>query len=62
MKQRHQVLVGGGGALQLGERRLDGGRVAARLGRLEAADLLALQRRVDLQGRDLLVADSTGSR
>src|SRR6476469_7430554 len=49
--RRHQVLLGGGGALQLGERLLDLGSVAAGPGRGEAIGLLAFQRRVDAQDR-----------
>src|ERR1044072_9404811 len=39
--RRHQVLLGGGDPLQLGERRLHRGSVAAGAGPLQAVDLLA---------------------
>src|SRR5215204_5809584 len=54
--RRHQVLRGGGGALQLGEGALHRGPVALGAGRGKAADLLAFQRRVDAQDRGRLFA------
>src|SRR5215216_1770959 len=49
---RHQVVVVlRGRRLQRRERPLDGGAVAARAHRVHAADLLALERRVDAQDR-----------
>jgi len=50
----HQVASGGRRRADGGERRADGVGVPARLDGLKAADLLALERRVDAQDRQLV--------
>src|SRR3954469_11014074 len=54
-QRRHQVRLGVRAPAQLGEGALHRGPVTARADGLQAADLLALERRVDVQDRRLAV-------